>query len=358
MDDTSRSETGPAGNLAEVTVVVTPRERFGVAVESLESIVDATRPGYELVYVDGGSPPEVEASLRSICGRHGFRYLRYECFLSPNQARNAGYRAVRTPYLAFVDNDVIVSEGWLTTLLECAEETGADVMVPLTCQKLPLHTEIHQAGGRFTADVRVFLDQPPAERRVEEVHTLQGERVEEVSLERGETQCCEFHCVLIRKEALDRTQGLDENLLATKEHIDFSLGVWAAGGRVVFEPRSIVTYLFPSRERPITRQDWPFFVLRWSPQWQKHSLDHFMRKWGLTHDPYFKGRDKMLSWRHNIGVAKPVVRSLPVVGRNKVVERYGAGVLTRMLDLWSRSLVRRQRREWERARGLPTPAGT
>lgn len=341
--ETSNHDTAPKPS--KVTVIVTPRERFGVAIESLESIVAHTRGSFELIYIDAGSPDDVSARISEICGRNGFRHMRDTRFLSPNQARNIGWKAATTPYVLFVDNDVVASEGWLDALVACADETGAEVVAPLTCQKLPLHSEIHQAGGRFTDDLATFFDLPPAERRIAEEHVLQGRKVADVVLTRGETQCCEFHCALVRRDTLTRLGGLDEKLLATKEHIDFCMTVWRSGGKVVFEPTSIVTYLFPDRSRPIERRDWAFFTLRWSPVWQKRSLDHFKQKWQLTHDPYFQQRENVLSWRHHAGIAKPAVRKLPLVGAVPLLTRVCASLMVVGLGLWSRVLAATHRRQ-------------
>ena len=44
-------------NSDDLTIVVVPRDHFSDSRESLESIVQFTRPMCPLVYVDGGSPP-------------------------------------------------------------------------------------------------------------------------------------------------------------------------------------------------------------------------------------------------------------------------------------------------------------
>lgn len=344
--NTTSNDTLPAGpDAPAVTIVITPRERFGVALESFQSIIEITDPGYDLVYIDAGSPAPVADKLAEMCLKNSFRYIRRDYYLSPNQARNLGFRAAQTPYIAFIDNDVIVSKGWLSTLLSRAEESDADVIVPLTCQKRPLHTEIHQAGGRITDDLQTFLSGPAENRRIVDEHILQGKKIDEVRLETGDTQCCEFHCVLVRRSALERTDGLDESLLATKEHLDFSLGVWQSEGRIVFEPESVVTYLFPNRQSPITRADWAFFTLRWSPVWQARSLAHFQEKWRLGADPYFANREEGLTWRHRLGIAMPFAASIPVLGRSALFRRLTAGALTRLLHLWSLWLIRQQSRQ-------------
>ena len=39
------------------TIVIVPRERFSLTRRNLESIYDCADAPFELVYVDGGSPP-------------------------------------------------------------------------------------------------------------------------------------------------------------------------------------------------------------------------------------------------------------------------------------------------------------
>ena len=336
---------------AKVTIVVTPRERFGVALESFKSVIADTERPYELIYVDGGGPADLAVELKKLCSDHGFRYIGHPTILSPNQARNIGIRAAETKYIAFLDNDVIVSPGWLSALLKCAEETDAEVVAPLTCQKAPVHQEIHQAGGLFADDVRAFFAARPEDRRVTDIHVLQGKKVHEVTLERGETQCCEFHCALVRRDVFAELGELDEKLLATKEHIDFCMSVWQSGGRVMFEPTSVVTYLFPSRARPIERRDWKFFALRWSPAWQRNSLAHFQRKWELHNDPYFVQRESMLHWRHSEGIAKPFLRKAPLIGHSHKWLAVGGAVLKPLLEWWSERLVRQHARNSERSKG-------
>jgi hypothetical protein len=96
------------------------------------------------------------------------------------------------------------------------------------------------------------------------------------------------------------------------------MSVLKAGGRIVFEPDSIVTYVFPSPIDPLTREDLDFFLLRWSPQWQLHSLDRLQSKWGLRESDALQGfrSPGSLGWRVEVGFVKPLARKLPVVRRS------------------------------------------
>ena len=97
--------------MKKTTLVIVPRERFTLAARSLRSVIEHLQGTEAVVYVDAGSPKKIADELRSICQAHDFTYIRRESYLSPNQARNVGLSHASTPYVVFMDNDIIVSPG-------------------------------------------------------------------------------------------------------------------------------------------------------------------------------------------------------------------------------------------------------
>lgn len=265
----------------KVTIVVVPRERFSVSLRSLTTLVRCTEDvDHELVYVDGGSPPEVRDRLREEAGRYGFTLVRTERFLSPNQARNLGLEHVTTPYVVFIDNDVVVTPGWLPPLLECAEQTGAWVVGPLNFEGEFEDMEVHNAGGFLE-----FVGPEGSQQLLQENrygHRHRSSLPE--GLERFPCDYVEFHCVLVRRSAFDAIGPLDEELLSTREHLDLCLQVTRAGGEVWSELTSFVTYDHPP---PVTMSDLPFFMTRWSEEWNWRSVRRFIAKYGLS-DEYLE----------------------------------------------------------------------
>lgn len=285
----------------QVTLVVVPRERFSCAQSSLESIYEHTQIPFKLVYVDGNSPAGVQHYLATQAAEKPFHLIRTDYYLHPNQARNLGAAAVQTPYLVFVDNDVMVTPGWLKALLTCAEETGAAVVGPLMCQHEPVHTEVHFAGG----ESHIWVDKE-GRRRLREKMYNQGKSVAEIQpgLTRTETELAEFHCVLVRRSVLEKLGGLDEHMLNTKEHLDFCMSVRDLGELIYFEPTSLVTYV-PGA--PQTWSDLHYYMLRWSDAWTLESLHHLRDKWSLTEDAYFTTKYKRLGWRRKMTIIAPIV---------------------------------------------------
>ncbi|MBF2000011.1 MAG: glycosyltransferase [Synechococcales cyanobacterium M58_A2018_015] len=297
-----------------VTIVVVPRERFSCAQRSLESIYAHTTLPFKLVYVDGNSPRHVHRYLAEQAERRHFQLIRTAHYLTPNQARNLGLSYVQTKYVVFADNDVIVSDHWLEALVNCAEETGADIVGPLMCQEEPVHEIIHFAGG----ESHIWVDNT-GRRRLREKMYKQGKRVAEVrdQLQRTPTELAEFHCVLVRTEVFQQVGSLDERMLNTKEHLDFCMTVAQRGGKIYFEPASIVTYV-PGP--PLQWSDLPFYMLRWSDAWTLNSLYRLRDKWNLAEDGYFQNRYKKANWRRIMTIISPFVHRVTFGRYSKILE--------------------------------------
>ena len=303
----------------DVTIVAVPRERFDCVPESLESIFQDTGYPFKLVYVDGGSPPYIQRYLEEKAKEKQFKLLRTDYYLSANRAKNLGLCEVKTKYVVFIDNDVVVKRGWLEKLVQCAEETGAAVVGPLTCISRPKHEIIHNAGGEAHIELEVKGDL--SRRRFHQKPYLSGKLVSEVSEQLHRIQCeyVEFHCILVRTDIFERTGSFDEEMLSTNEHLDFCMSVSEVGSSIYCEREAIVTtdaLAVSKRQAKFPRpkfkpSDIPFFMLRWSDAWDIASVEHFAKKWDLTEDKVFLGkRYKKVGRQRHEAFVKPLSRRL------------------------------------------------
>ena len=292
----------------DVTLVIVPRERFSYTRQSLESIYQYTKYPFELIYVDGNSPKHIQDYLNHQAEEKNFQIIRTDCYLAPNQARNIGLQHVKTKYVVFVDNDIHVSEDWLEKLVNCAEEESATVVCPLVCIGKNLHSKIHLAGGE--ASIYLEIKNDIARRKIKEKHHYVNRSVVEVreKLVRKECHFAEFHCLLVRRDIFETIGNLDEKLLNTREHTDFSLSVVNAGGTIYCEPDSVTTYVPDSG---FEFSDLAYFMLRWSDTWEVASLKHFRKKWDVSQkDKYFNKRYKRLGYRRHNALLRPFAKKL------------------------------------------------
>ncbi|MEO0377217.1 MAG: glycosyltransferase, partial [Cyanobacteria bacterium P01_A01_bin.17] len=303
----------------KITIIVSPRERFQFARESLESLYENATLPFELVYIDNNSPEGLRSHLKAQAQSRGFQLIRSEHYLSPNQARNLGLQHVKTPYVVFVDNDVVFAPDWLRNLLNCAEETGATVVGSLVCQYRPVHETIHCAGGTymapeaFNAFARGELNPSGTLGlmggwQIQEKTPFQNQPLAEVCdrIPRQPTGFVEFHTMLVRTAIFDRIGPLDEGFCCTKEYLDFCMMVTRAGGQIYLEPASVVTFLTHPPAPALEPSDLPYFMLRWSDQWELSNLLHFQKKWNLKESSYFQKRYQKLGQRRRKALVKPI----------------------------------------------------
>lgn len=272
------------------TIAFVPREVFSGTQRSLEGLFERTDAPFDLVCIDGNSPPEVASYLEAAASQKGFALLRSESYLTPNQVRNLAIQWAREhtkpEYIVFIDNDVLVRAGWLNALLDCAEATGAGAVGPAYFEGLPECSRLHMFGGDCRIEVdgegrRSYLE------RHEHAHTPVADLSE--PLVRRETELIEFHTLLVRMSAFDEIGLLDEGLLCQTEHGDLSMTLRLAGYSIWLEPDSKITYLPPQN---MTKADRRFFFLRWSEAWYEANELHFTQKWGLCPE----SRNRSQSW--------------------------------------------------------------
>ena len=311
-----------------VSIIVVPRERFQFARESLESLYENTTVPFQLIYVDNNSPQSLKTYLNTKSQEKGFQLLRSAQYLSPNQARNLGLRQVKTPYVVFVDNDVIFAPHWLEKLMDCAEATGATVVGSLVCQYRPVHSIVHCAGGTYMnpSDYAAFVRgefnpagtlAPTGGWCIQEKTPYQNQPLAEVRdrLSRQPTGFVEFHAMLVHTAIFERIGPLDEGFSCTKEYLDFCMSVTRAGGQIYLEPDSVVTFLTHPPAPALQWADLPYFMLRWSDAWELSNLEHFQHKWHLQESSYFLKRYQKLGQRRRKELIKPIAKRFAFLGK-------------------------------------------
>ena len=267
---------------ASVTIVVTQRERFSATLESLESIYTHTDMPFKLVYVTANAPRKIQRLLEQTSQDYGFSLVRHVSgYLTPNQARNLGFQSVDADYCVFIDNDVLVQDVWLNALVNCAEETGADIVGPTYLIGRPEKDILHLTQGK------AYFTEENGIRTFHESHVHSGDHFSAVpdTLKRQPSDFVEFHCMLARTSTLRQLGPFDDGLRTAAEHVDACMAVTSAGGTVYTEPASVVAYVPAPHFLNIA--DLRFYLWRWSDPSNKTTLDRFRTKHRLREDDPF-----------------------------------------------------------------------
>ncbi len=259
-----------------VTVVVVFRERHSFASRSLRSILEHREYPFTLHYHDSQSPPSVRREIEAAEAR-GELTLFAAGTGTPNQLRNQALQAVTTKYVCFIDNDVLVTKGWIETLVATAERTGAGIVFPLYLMGELSEDRIHMAGGKN------HLSEKDGQIEYNEEHLFANAPASQVagSLQGGDSDFGEFHCMLLSMKMLQDVGPLDEAYLQVNEHIDIAMVARQANYRVIFEPKSVVSYVYANEHSPYWLCDIEPFRSRWSHELAARDVAYLSSKWKL-----------------------------------------------------------------------------
>lgn len=287
------------------TCVMVPRESFSRFPDALRQLAEEAADHAHVVAVDAGSPPEIAAELKQIARDVDVLLLRTDDFLAPNEARTVAMRHVSSEYVVFIDNDAFGTPGWLEALERCADDTGAWAVGPLYGIGHPDEGRVHMAGGRnriVAVGGRRELDEEHNHGNGELVAVLR-------QVERSVTELVEFHCVLIRTEALRRVP-IDPGYLSIFEHNALCLGFTSLGGEVWLEPSARVTY-WPVTEPSVA--DRAYYSLRWSRSWNRASATRFAEEFGIPLERVLRTAQFRFATSHRMMLTStgPVLWNLP-----------------------------------------------
>ena len=116
------------------SIVILTYNELACTRECLESIARNTPEPHEIILVDNGSSDGTLPYLRELCAGDGrYRLLENGENLGFAAGCNLGMRQARGGRILLLNNDVVVTRGWLGGMLECLErESGAGIVGPMS----------------------------------------------------------------------------------------------------------------------------------------------------------------------------------------------------------------------------------
>lgn len=247
----------------EVSIVIPIYNKWQYTLNCLKSIYENTDGNYEVVVINDASTDETAEVLSKA---KNLRVVRNEQNAGFVGSCNRGARASKGHYILFLNNDTMVTKGWLPPLLEVIKKedvgaVGAKLLYP--------DGMLQEAGGIIWNDGTAWNygrgDNPdkPEYNYVREV------------------DYCTGACLLVKRELFEKAGGFDERFKPGYcEDSDLCLSLRNMGYKVIYQPVSVVVHFEGvscgtdtssgiKRYQEINR---PKFVEKWSRVLQK---DHY-----------------------------------------------------------------------------------
>ena len=189
---------------------------------TLTSILAKTRyPHYEIILVDNGSDGDVTEYLAAVAAEHGerVRVILNGRNLGFAAANNIGIRDALdhgAERIVLLNNDVVVTPGWLTTLLAHLDEQHVGLVGPVT--------SFSGNEARIAVDYTEVSGIDPFARRYTRAHANVVFDIPMLAM----------FCVAARRDVIETVGLLDERFgMGMFEDDDYSLRVRQAGYRVI-----------------------------------------------------------------------------------------------------------------------------
>jgi glycosyltransferase involved in cell wall biosynthesis len=117
-------------------------ERFQLLKRTLASLRARTQYPFELVVVDNGPAKQIEWLMSQDIDTHIINKVNQ----GMGRARNQGAGASTAKYLAFIDNDLVFFDNWLTESIALLEEYEEKDIILAPMKTIPMKRECYRVG--------------------------------------------------------------------------------------------------------------------------------------------------------------------------------------------------------------------
>ena len=200
----------------KVSIIIVSNNHLSYTKLCLESILKNTAyPNYEIVIVDNASDKDTVNYLEQFCSRHSFtKLILNQENLGFVKANNQGVQISDGDYLVLLNNDTIVTPGWISRLLwHLTSDQSIGMVGPVT-------------NGAVT-DAKININNYDAS--ITNINMISAERAKTHSGQSFETKNLTLICNMLSRDLYYAVDGLDERYEVGMFEDDLALKIQGKG---------------------------------------------------------------------------------------------------------------------------------
>ena len=225
--------------------------------ECIEGVRNCTPPIYEIIGVDNGSTDESLEYLRSLSE---IKLIENKENVGAPYGRNQGLALAEGEYIVFLDNDTVVTEGWLERFIACSKVNPAfGLLGPMS----------NYVSGPQLLENAQYAD----------FNELQGFARKLSQKNAGKASCAHrliLFCLFAKREVIKKIGGFDAGFRKWGfEDDDFCVRAQIAGYRLVIVKDVYVHHTGSQTARTsnmdydsLMNENWQVFRQKWRVDWQ------------------------------------------------------------------------------------------
>ncbi len=271
----------PQSATPQVSIIIPVYGQHLMTFTCLKSIAETCdKDSIEVIVIDDCSPEPAASALASVSG---VRFIRNETNLGFLKNCNKAAATARGDYVLILNNDVIVTPGWLSAMRETF--LGRDDVGMVGAKLIYPDGRLQEAGGIVWCDGSAWNWGRNQDASLPEYNYLR------------EVDYCSGACLMLRRTDWDALGGFDERYApAYYEDTDLAFRVRESGKRVYYQPAAVVVHFEGQssgtdltqgvkKHQVINQQT---FVARWRAVLARHRINGLLPR--LERDRYFRRR--------------------------------------------------------------------
>lgn len=236
---------------APVDIIVPTYGRSDMTIKCFEALQASGAKNYRVIWVDNGSrKEEIDEVMPVADGFDSCEHMHFDTAIGFSKSVNAGLkRSLETGdarYVLLLNNDVIVTPGFMQRMINALEKGKHGAVGPLTSENNPQSLE---ALGAAIEGLPQFNGEAPDERA-----EVLWEQYGTDTLPVG--NMISFFCCLMRRRAVHKVGPLDENLFAYGEDNDYCNRMLRAGYTIGVAAGSYVHHHHHATTEKLFRPGW------------------------------------------------------------------------------------------------------